>query len=147
MSLWMNSNYSTELTPHMVVRLRWSAHVWKSCRPAGARLVGREQMSTLTRLAEGAGRSLRVQQGRAQSQTHGVDIPHRFFPWLPPTCCKYRGSGALRPVRELHRVLNEQWLWITGPHQVHTILLKLCLLKISVTPRVLRLQLAAWDLQ
>lgn len=35
MSLWINSSYSDGLTPHTVVRLRWSAHVRKSCRPAG----------------------------------------------------------------------------------------------------------------
>lgn len=44
----------TGLSPHTVVRLRWSARVWKSCRLAGARLVGREEMSTWTRLAAGA---------------------------------------------------------------------------------------------
>lgn len=91
----MNSSYSTGLSPHTVVRLRWSAGV-EELQAGGCTTGGGEQMSTLTRLAEGAGSSLRVQQGRAQSQTHGVDIPYRFFRWLPPTCCKYRRrSGAL----------------------------------------------------
>lgn len=93
----------------------------------GGRLFGREEMSTLTRLAVVA--LLGCSRVAPRARPHGVDTLHRILAGFLPPAVNTEGVGGLQPVRELHRVLNEQRLWIIGSDQVHSILLKLCFLK------------------
>lgn len=94
MSLWMNSSYSDGLTPHTAVRL---SGLHMCGRAAGRRVTwwttGWKRGNVYTNEAGSCG-SLGVQQGRAQSQTHGVDTLHRFLAGFLPPAVNTEGVGG-----------------------------------------------------